>query len=87
MAAIAKSKTPVSKVMDELNKCRLDNLKYLPLLCSTPCTGGIGQRERDDISDYRVHSSIIEVILRDKSTFHSTNIMRNCYLFVLTVSR
>lgn len=65
MAAIAKSKTPVSKVMDELNKCRLDSLKYLPLLCSTPCMGGIGQRERDDISDYRVHSSIIEVILRD----------------------
>ena len=65
MAAIGKSKTPVTKVMDELNKCRLDSLKYLPLLCSTPCTGGIGQRERDDISDYRVHSSIIDVILRD----------------------
>lgn len=47
MAAIAKSKTPVSKVMDELNKCRLDSLKYLPLLCSTPCMGGIGQRERE----------------------------------------
>ena len=47
MAAIAKSKTPVSKVMDELNKCRLDSLKYLPLLCSTPSMGGIGQRERE----------------------------------------
>ena len=48
MAAIAKSKTPVSKVMDELNKCRLGSLKYLPLLCSTPSMGGIGQRERDE---------------------------------------
>ena len=47
MAAIAKSKTPVSKVMDELNKCRLDSLKYLPLLCSTPSMDGIGQRERE----------------------------------------
>lgn len=47
MAAIAKSKTPVSKVMDELNKCRLDSQRYLLFLCPTPCTGGIGQRERE----------------------------------------
>lgn len=57
MAAIGKPKTPVSKLMDELNKCRLDGLKYLPFLCPTPCTGGIGQREIDDISDYRVLQS------------------------------
>ena len=56
MAAIAKSKTPVSKVMDELNKCRLDSLKYLPLLCSTPSMGGIGQRERE-MKNFRLQST------------------------------
>ena len=56
MAAIAKSKTPVSKVMDELNKCRLDSLKYLPLLCSTSSMGGIGQRERE-MKNFRLQST------------------------------
>ena len=59
MAAIAKSKTPVSKVMDELNKTvqiRQSEISSASLLHPKGSMGGIGQREREMIN-FRLQST------------------------------